>query len=156
MLTYQKRVPLLMLLDSIIVLLSIYVGYFILHPYSDFYTSKLLLMSSLILLVSHHVFAFGYRLYHKAWEYASVGELFMIAKAVTFSILTAAVAQAIGVGNVYVRVLFITWMLHMLLIGGSRFSWRMFRDSYIKSENEKAEHSSSVQVKQVQRLPGSC
>ena len=53
----------------------------------------------------------------------------MIAKAVTFSILTAAVAQAIGVGNVYVRVLFITWMLHILLIGGSRFSWRVFRDS---------------------------
>ena len=51
MLTYQKRVPLLMLLDSIIVLLSIYVGYFILHPYSDFYSSKLLLMSSLILLL---------------------------------------------------------------------------------------------------------
>lgn len=136
--TYQKRVPLLMLLDSIIVLFSIYVGFFILHPYSDFYTSKLLFMSSLVLLISHHIFAFVYRLYHKAWEYASVGELFMIAKAVTFSILTAAVAQGIGVGHIYVRVLLITWMLHMLLIGGSRFSWRMYRDRYIRSENKKS------------------
>ncbi len=138
MLTYQKRVPLLMLLDSIIVMFSIYVGYFILHPYSDFYTSKLLLLSSIILLISHHVFAFIYRLYHKAWEYASVGELWMIAKAITFSILTAGIAQAIGVGHIYVRVLLITWMLHMLLIGGSRFSWRMYRDRYIKSKNVKS------------------
>ncbi len=137
MLTYQKRVPLLMLLDSVIVLFSIYVGYFILHPYSSFYSSKLLFVSSLILLISHHIFAFRYRLYHKAWEYASVGELVTITKAVTFSIVTAAAAQLVGVGHVYIRVLFLTWMLHMLLIGGSRFSWRMYRDRYIKPKNVK-------------------
>lgn len=137
MLTYQKRVPLLMLLDSVIVLFSIYVGYFILHPYSNFYSSKLLLVTSLILLLSHHIFAFRYRLYHKAWEYASVGELVIITRAVTFSIATAAFAQYIGAGHVYIRVLFLTWMLHMLLIGGSRFSWRMYRDRYIKPKNEK-------------------
>ncbi|MFD1707471.1 polysaccharide biosynthesis protein [Siminovitchia sediminis] len=135
--TYQKRIPLLMLLDSVIVLFSIYVGFFILHPYFDFYYSKLLFISSLILLISHHIFAFRYHLYHRAWEYASVGELVAITKAVTFSILTAAVAQLIGVGDVYIRVLFLTWMLHMLLIGGSRFSWRMYRDRYIKPKNEK-------------------
>ncbi|GIN69627.1 UDP-N-acetylglucosamine 4,6-dehydratase [Bacillus sp. J14TS2] len=135
--TYPKRLSLLVLLDSAIVLFSIYIGYFLLHPFSNFYTSKLLLMSSLILLASHHLFAFLYRLYNKVWEYASVGELLSIAKAVTFSILTAAVAQFIGVGHVYWRVLFITWMLHILLIGGSRFSWRMVRDRLNKSKAEK-------------------
>lgn len=90
------------------------------------------------MLISHHIFAFRYRLYHKAWEYASVGELVTITKAVTFSILTAAVAQLVGAGHVHVRVLFLTWMLHMLLIGGSRFSWRMYRDRYIKPINKKA------------------
>ncbi|KRG09598.1 polysaccharide biosynthesis protein EpsC, partial [Lederbergia galactosidilytica] len=135
--TYPKRLSLLILLDSAIVLFSIYIGYFLLHPFSNFYTSKLLLMSSLILLGSHHLFAFLYRLYNKVWEYASVGELLSIAKAVTFSILTAAIAQYIAVGHVYWRVLFITWMLHILLIGGSRFSWRMVRDSLIKSKEEK-------------------
>ncbi|MFS0645406.1 polysaccharide biosynthesis protein [Siminovitchia sp. 179-K 8D1 HS] len=135
--TYQKRVPLLMLLDSAIVLCSIYIGFFILHPYSDFYNSKTLFMSAVVLLISHHIFAFMYRLYHKAWEYASVGELMIITKAVTFSIGIAALAQFIGTGNIYLRVLFITWMLHMLLIGGSRFSWRMYRDRYIKPKIEK-------------------
>ncbi len=38
----------------------------------------------------------------------------------------------------YLRVLMLTWMFHVLLIGGSRFSWRMFRDRYIrKLTNQK-------------------
>src|SRR5690606_21951965 len=135
-LTYQKRVPLLRLLDSIIVLTAIYLAYFIVNPSSSLYT-KTLLVSSLIILVSHHLFALIYRLYHKAWEYASVGEMLTIFKAVTFSILTAGVAQEVGVGDAMIRVLIITWMLHMTLIGGSRFSWRMFRDWYLKPKAEK-------------------
>ncbi|MBS4195725.1 polysaccharide biosynthesis protein [Lederbergia citri] len=137
--TYQKRVPLLMLLDSIIVLFSIYVGFIILNPdaSSDFYTSRTLLFSGIVLLVSHHVFAFIFRLYHKAWEYASVGEMVIIAKSVTFSILMATAAQIAGPGYVYIRVLIITWMLHMILIGMSRFSWRIYRDRFIKTGNGK-------------------
>ncbi|RST74192.1 polysaccharide biosynthesis protein [Siminovitchia acidinfaciens] len=135
--TYQKRVPLLMLLDSVIVMLSIYAGYYILHPYSNFYNSKLLLVSSLVLLASHHIFALRYRLYLKAWEYASVGEMIIIAKAVTFSIATTGLVQLIGAGHVHIRVLLMTWMLHMLLIGGSRFSWRMYRDRFMQPTCKK-------------------
>jgi FlaA1/EpsC-like NDP-sugar epimerase len=40
-------------------------------------------------------------------------------------------------GDVYVRVLGVTWMMHVILIGGSRFSWRMYRDYYIKTKQEK-------------------
>lgn len=135
--TYYKRVPLLMALDSLIVLCSIYVSFFLLHPTSNFHSSKTLLITSLVLLISHHVFAFIYHLYDKAWEYASVGELIIIVKAVTYSILIAAFVQWIGIGTIYIRVLFITWMLHVLLIGGSRFSWRMYRDRYIKPRATK-------------------
>lgn len=135
--SYSKRVSLLVGLDSLIVLFSIYIGYFILNPYFDFYSLQMLTISSITLLVSHHVFAFIYRLYHKAWEYASVGELLAIVKAISFSIAAAAVVQLTVNGNVYVRVLFITWLLHMCLIGGSRFSWRLVRDRYIKSQVEK-------------------
>ena len=39
--------------------------------------------------------------------------------------------------DVYFRVLGITWMLHVLLIGGSRFSWRVFRDHYIAPNPNK-------------------
>jgi FlaA1/EpsC-like NDP-sugar epimerase len=79
-----------------------------------------------------------YKLYKKAWEYASIEELLFIFKAITFSICTAAVIQQIIVQDIYFRLLAVTWMLHMLLIGGSRFCWRLLRNTYMnKAENKK-------------------
>lgn len=130
--SYRNRVGTLVLIDSIIVLTAIYISYYFLHPYFHIFTSRVLLISSITLIAGHHVFAYVYRLYKRAWEYASIGELISIAKAVTFSIITLAVVQYVAIGNVYVRVLMLTWMMHILFIGGSRFSWRIFRDSFIK------------------------
>ncbi|WP_350020181.1 polysaccharide biosynthesis protein [Priestia flexa] len=134
---YSKRLSLLMGMDSLIVLFSIFLGYYVLIPHFNINSLEVITISSLTLLVSHHVFAFIYRLYHKAWEYASVGELVMIVKVVTFSLGTTALVQLFISGDVYVRVLFITWLLHMCLIGGSRFSWRIVRDRFIKSSITK-------------------
>lgn len=94
-------------------------------------------ISSITLLCSHHVFAAIYKLYNKAWEYASIGELKQIFKAITLSILVTAIVQQIINHDVYVRILAIAWMLHLLLIGGSRFVWRMFRDTYITKATDK-------------------
>ncbi|MEW4328515.1 nucleoside-diphosphate sugar epimerase/dehydratase [Rossellomorea marisflavi] len=135
--SYTKRISLLMVLDSIIVLTAIYAGYFILHPTLNVFTIPTLVVSSICLLISHHVFAFIYRLYQKAWEYASVGEMVAIIRAITLSIITTALIQLIINHHVYIRVMGVTWMLHILLIGGSRFSWRMYRDHYIKQKQEK-------------------
>ncbi|AZV45337.1 polysaccharide biosynthesis protein EpsC [Peribacillus asahii] len=134
---YKRRVPLLVLLDSIIVLFAIFIGYFILNPYMNVYTIPMLWVSSISLLISHHVFATIYRLYQKAWEYASVGELTAIVKAITFSITVTAIVQLIVTQDIYFRVLGITWMLHVILIGGSRFSWRVFRDRLIAPNPDK-------------------
>ncbi|MBP1990375.1 FlaA1/EpsC-like NDP-sugar epimerase [Paenibacillus eucommiae] len=60
-----------------------------------------------------------------------------IFKAITFSIVTAAVIQLIIVQNVYIRLLVVTWMLHILLIGGSRFCRRLLRDTSIKMGSNK-------------------
>ncbi|WP_064093150.1 polysaccharide biosynthesis protein [Rossellomorea aquimaris] len=135
--SYTKRVSLLMLLDSLIVLTAIYIGYYILHPSFSLYTLPTLVLSSVALLASHHIFAFIYRLYQKAWEYASVGEMVSIIRAITLSIFVTGIIQLLVNGDVYVRVLGVTWMLHIILIGGSRFSWRMYRDYYMKSKQQK-------------------
>ncbi|WP_282033707.1 polysaccharide biosynthesis protein [Metabacillus indicus] len=136
--TYKKRIAMLIAIDSLIVLTAIYLGYFILHPYLNIFTMPILFFSSIALLVSHHIFAHFYHLYKKAWQYASVGELVGIVKAVSLSIVLAAIAQSLVFGHIYVRVYFITWMLHVLLIGGSRFSWRMVRHRLIgKAINKK-------------------
>jgi FlaA1/EpsC-like NDP-sugar epimerase len=134
-LSNQKR--LYILVDSIIILTAIYVGFFILNPTISDYTKTTLLVSSLGLLASHHLFAVIYHLYHKAWEYASIGEMLAIIKAVTFSVISIAIVQLFVNGDIYIRVLFITWMLHIILIGASRFSWRIYSDRYSKSKQLK-------------------
>lgn len=135
--SYRRRLALLVILDSIIVLSAIYVSFWVLHPDLNILKNSTLFISSITLLISHHIFASIYRLYNKAWEYASIGELIAIFKAVTLSILTTALVQFAINSDVYARALVITWMLHMLLIGGSRFIWRVFRDQYIKQTIEK-------------------
>ncbi|BDG37658.1 polysaccharide biosynthesis protein [Saccharococcus caldoxylosilyticus] len=134
---YRKRLTFLMILDSFIVLTAIYVSLFTLHPGIQIWKYESVLLSALTLLVSHHFFAFIYRLYHKAWEYASIGELMAIIKAVTFSIITTAIVQFAVFQDIYVRALMITWMIHVILIGGSRFVWRVFRDRYITPNANK-------------------
>jgi FlaA1/EpsC-like NDP-sugar epimerase len=136
-LAYRKRLTFLMILDSLIVLTAIYVSLFTLQPGIQIWKYKSVLLSALTLLISHHFFAFIYRLYHKAWEYASIGELTAIIKAVTFSIITTAIVQFAVFQDIYVRALMITWMIHIILIGGSRFVWRVFRDRYITPNANK-------------------
>ncbi|QFF98013.1 polysaccharide biosynthesis protein [Psychrobacillus glaciei] len=130
----RKRMSMLVIVDSCIVLFSIYIGYFLLYPIDNPFTDLFLITSSFTIFIAHHVLAMYFGLYRKVWEYASVRELWLIFKAVTISILVVAIVQAILPGEILFRALLITWMLHILLIGGSRLSWRVFRDSYISGE----------------------
>jgi len=94
-----------------------------------------LLVSSVSLFVAHHVLANAFHLYKKAWEYASVGELWAIFKSVTTSIVITVIIQLGFFQDVYFRTLFIAWILHILLIGGSRYVWIIFRNAYFKKQN---------------------
>ncbi|HDX9526931.1 MULTISPECIES: polysaccharide biosynthesis protein [Bacillus] len=135
--SYRRRLSLLILLDSFIVLTAVYLSYWFIHPNVLNKIPMTVIISSITLLCSHHVFAAIYKLYNKAWEYASIGELKQIFKAITLSILVTAIVQQIINHDIYVRILAIAWMLHLLLIGGSRFVWRMFRDTYITKATDK-------------------
>jgi FlaA1/EpsC-like NDP-sugar epimerase len=132
--TYRKRLITLVLLDSLIVLSAVYISYLTLHPYLDIFKLPMLLVTSITLLISHHLFASIYKIYNKAWQYASVGELVAIVKVVSFTIVVTALMQVLVFNNTYIRVLMLTWMLHVLLIGGSRFSWRVLRDFHFQTE----------------------
>lgn len=123
-------------LDSIIVLTAIYISFLTLHPNLSIFKMPTLMLTAITLLLSHHFFAFVYKLYKKAWEYASVGEVISIVKAVTFSIGTTLIMQLLVFHDAYVRALMIAWMLHVILIGGSRFSWRVVRDRYISTQTQ--------------------
>jgi FlaA1/EpsC-like NDP-sugar epimerase len=134
--SYRKRLAFMVGLDSVIVLMAIYLSYIPLHPSIDTFSFTDLFISSLILLVCHHLFASIFNLYNKAWEYASIGELVAIVKAITFSIFVTAMFQFAMDFDIYLRALATTWMLHVLLIGGSRFSWRVYRDQHLKTKKD--------------------
>ena len=126
--TYRQRLSLFIVIDSCIVLTAIFFGRFLVN--GTFYVITFpIVLSSIIILLSHLLLSFKLHLYKKAWEYASVGELLSILKVVTFSILIAAVVQHLVIKETYFRLLTVTWLLNMSFIGGSRFCWRMFRDS---------------------------
>ena len=117
----KQRLVLLLIIDSLIVTFSVFLGYYILEPFFEGYSTKLLILSSIILLVSHHIFAQIFDLYHRAWEYASVSELILIVKAITGSIVaTAIIVPLLTHQPPFLRLYFITWMMHLLLIGGSK------------------------------------
>ncbi len=66
-------------------------------------------------------------LYDSLWAYASIEELIKVVKAV-FVANVVGVIYLIAVGfNVYLGIYFIAFVLEILFIGGSRFSYRMIR-----------------------------
>ncbi|MYL69819.1 NAD-dependent epimerase/dehydratase family protein [Halobacillus litoralis] len=102
-------------------------SHFFLNPYVAVFDNVMIVLSA-TLLISHHLFSSLTGMYKKKWRYASTEELIGIFGVVTLSIIAAVLIQAIVFGNVYERALTITWMLHILLIGGVRFAWQYYRN----------------------------
>src|SRR5699024_2457259 len=128
-LTYRKRLFLLMLLDSLIVSTALFAAAWIVYLAYTAVNMPALAISAIALLIFHHLYAIIYKLYKKVWAYASVGELLAIVKAVTLSVVSTGIVQfLVNDFSIYRRALVVTWLIHIILIGGSRFVWRVFRD----------------------------
>ncbi|UOQ95066.1 polysaccharide biosynthesis protein [Halobacillus shinanisalinarum] len=122
----KKRLILLIIIDSIIVSFSIYMSHFFLNPYVATF-DWMMFVSALTLLLTHHLFSSMLGMYKKKWRYASMEELIGIMLVVSLSIVSTAAIQALAYNMIYERALIITWMLHILLIGGVRFAWRYYK-----------------------------
>ncbi|WP_449355152.1 polysaccharide biosynthesis protein [Virgibacillus natechei] len=135
---YSKRLTLLIILDSLIVSTAIFIASWIVYPFTEALNMSAIVISAIALLIFHHLFAALYKLYNKVWAYASVGELVSIVQAVTLSVVAAGVVMYfVNDFALYRRALLVTWMLHIILIGGSRFAWRMYRDRYIANKQKQ-------------------
>ncbi|MGG2109352.1 nucleoside-diphosphate sugar epimerase/dehydratase [Lysinibacillus pakistanensis] len=126
--SYRMRYMLFFIIDSCIVLSAIFMSYWLLNPTIKGYSDKVILVSAVTLLVSHHIAAYFFHLYNRMWSVASVRELLTISYAVTISVATASGMQYFIKNDVYVRIMVITWMLHIIMIGGSRFFLRVIND----------------------------
>ncbi|PYZ96944.1 hypothetical protein CR205_14820 [Alteribacter lacisalsi] len=127
---YRSRVSLLVVIDTILIAAAIIAGSLLVSMSFSFF-NVLFLVTGVMLISCHFLFSYRYNLYKKAWEYASTGELMIILKTVSLSVLATAAAQFLLVQTVQFRLLVVVWLLQLFAIGGTRFTWRMFRDHYL-------------------------
>lgn len=126
--TITKRYTSLFLIDSLIILSATYLCYLFLLPFDNIMSNQLLLLTTITLFIAHHSFAWHYGLYRKVWAYASVHELKSIVKAVTLTMFVVTVMQFVQTGELFVRILALTWMFLILFLGASRFSLRLYHE----------------------------
>lgn len=126
--SFKLRYITFFIVDSCIVLSAIFMSYWLLHPTLNVYSNNVIILSAITLLISHHIAAYFYKLYTRMWSVASVRELLTIAYAVTISVIAASILQQIVNKDIYFRIMAVTWMLHIIMIGGSRFILRLLND----------------------------
>ncbi len=134
--TYRKRISLFIMADSCIVLFTLLLGSFLVNGSTIDITTSFI-VSCMSMITCHHLFSFIFRSYRKAWEYASVGETIILFKVITLSIIATGLIQQMIFNMVLFRLLIVTGLLQLLLVGGSRFCWRVFREKYAGKTNNK-------------------
>ncbi|WP_168122737.1 nucleoside-diphosphate sugar epimerase/dehydratase [Paenibacillus sp. HB172176] len=134
--TFRQRLFVLIMLDSVIVCTAVGVSGWLLSGNTPM-SNSLLYGTALLWLILHHALFVHYKLYKKAWEYASIGELTIIAKAIFLTAAATAALQLLFAQSAPIKLLTITLMLHLLLIGGSRLSWRIIRGGFNKQSGKR-------------------
>ena len=91
-----------------------------------------------IAIVVGLIVLYRHGLYRRAWQFASVGEVVLIVRAVTIAILLAYIITSLVIpGRIPISIGFRTYELVLLGIGGSRFIFRIIKDNYIKPSNRQ-------------------
>ncbi|TQS74138.1 polysaccharide biosynthesis protein [Ornithinibacillus gellani] len=134
--TYRQRLSLFMLFDTCLIAIVI-VASMLMARVEMVAISFWLLIALLTFFVSHYLFSIGMKLYKKVWEYASIGELWIILKVATYSIGVTTGAVLLLTKTFPWRMLASIWLLHMFLIGGSRFLWRVYRDNVMNRKEDR-------------------
>lgn len=85
---------------------------------------KLALLATLLYILIFYLF----KLYNRVWSYASTGELLSVIYAVTFGAM-GTVATSFFIRSELPRgVIILSWAFTIILIGGSRFAWRLYME----------------------------
>ncbi len=136
---YWLRIIMLMLFDSVLINLSIYISLWLRFE-GDIEAQYLTAFINLIPWITIITLAslYFFKLYHRMWQYASTGELYGIVKAVTTSmLLIIGLIYTIPLPHLPRSVYILSWLLMIAFIGGSRLAWRIVRDNIIKEAGEQ-------------------
>lgn len=136
----RLKILLLFVLDSIIVLGSVFLS-FRLVTEGLIRNIHALTVTALLSLAAYYVFSYFLNLYWRDWEYASVYEVITVVKCVSATVIVSTI-----VGIVWFKTLVtwqfvvVLWLLLVCAVGGVRLSMRIFREYFVDSvvmENAK-------------------
>lgn len=137
---YWIRIISLMLLDSLLVNLAVYISLLLRFdgPIEDYFIQafiSLIPWYTIITITCLYLF----RLYNRMWQYASLGELYGIVKAVSTSqLLVVLLIYTVPLPYLPRSVYIISWILACGFIGGSRLCWRILRNYIINDSDSMA------------------
>ncbi|WP_347862263.1 nucleoside-diphosphate sugar epimerase/dehydratase [Salimicrobium sp. PL1-032A] len=121
----KKRYLLLVTVDSLLIITSVFLSFFLLVSIRGSITG--ILATALFLLMFYHVFSVLFGLHKKRWRYASIEELIGVLYAVTLAHLASLVLQISYPALMYGKVLVVTLLFNIVAIAGVRLAWRYYK-----------------------------
>lgn len=137
---HKIRYTFLLIIDALLVNLSVYVALLLRFdgkiPVNEL--SALVELIPLFTLVSL-AFLLALKLYNRVWEYASIGEMFAILRATTYSMgVIILLIFLFSLPDLPRSVYLLSWILMNIFIGVSRISWRVFRKVCLNEKHSDA------------------
>ncbi len=149
MLNNRLKQSLVFLFDVILITASIIISYWLrfgtLRLGAQYH--QILATLPLILFVTLIVFIF-HGLYHGMWRFAGARDLVSIIQAVTMSsLIYVSILYLFQEASEYPRSVFIIdWFVMVILIGGSRFTYRLYSAGFYKLQNGRQENAKKVLI----------
>ena len=136
----RLKILLLFVLDSIIVLGSVFLS-FRLVTEGLIRNIHALTVTALLSLAAYYVFSYFLNLYWRDWEYASVYEVITVVKCVSAAVIVSTIAGIVWFKTLATwQFVVVLWLLLVCAVGGVRLSMRIFREYFVDSvvmENAK-------------------
>lgn len=136
----RLKILLLFVLDSIIVLGSVFLS-FRLVTEGLIRNIHALTVTALLSLAAYYVFSYFLNLYWRDWEYASVYEVITVVKCVSAAVIVSTITGIVWFKTLVTwQFVVVLWLLLVCAVGGVRLSMRIFREYFVDSvvmENAK-------------------
>ncbi|WP_419876213.1 polysaccharide biosynthesis protein [Candidatus Pristimantibacillus sp. PTI5] len=128
-LSNRNRMLIILVIDICIIWVAISISYLFRFngKIPPFYESQMLLFAFLTTIICGSSLAF-FRMYRRMWQYASIGEIIELAKAIIIGLILSYLAtNLLYEERVPISITSRTLELMLLFMGGSRFLWRLIR-----------------------------
>lgn len=114
------------------------------QPLSDF--QHLFLNTLALVVITKIIFFYAFGLYKQLWRFASINELIIIVMANTLASLVIVITNSVMVLGIPRTVSFVSYVLSVVLTGGIRFSYRVYKKSAHRFSFKKLDDKTRVMI----------